>query len=698
MNRISRHHSDRPVIIKFFFALVLTFLLLPLPVAGAKFCFVQITDTHISQKNTTHHKLIEVLHGIEQLPIQPAFVINTGDLTEFGSAIEFERYKSIIDGSNLRCYHVIGNHDVRWSDIGKKRFVHWLGPRYQSFHYGGVYFIILDSTVPLEQYGHFSQQQLNWLQQELEKIGTEKPIILAAHHPLVLDRNYVDNEFDLLKLVQGYNVRLFLCGHGHKNRHWRVNGIDFVMTQAVVSQSPGFRLFECDSDSIRVYRYNVQNPCRQFDFSIAVAGQQHIPEFKIEQPDANRSYRDRLPVAVASPDARQIDVKLNQFSWKALQRVRNKFHFNFNIQNMAEGNHQAKLKIITMGGDEWLTRAHFQIDRDNVKLLSRLKTSDAIFATPVVDQDMVFIGSLDGSVYAAAAETMKLQWSFQTAGPIVTSPAIHKDTVFVTSADGYCYALQKGNGKLIWKTKAAQAIFGSPVYANGLIIFGSSDSCLHALNSSHGKLEWKFKTNGYIKMRPVVLDGRIFFGSWDCYFYCIASRDGQLIWKQKITDNRYFPAATSCPAIFDDLVIVASHDHRVHAFNITDGSEVWCHQGDARHKPGYSSPLIVDGTVYLGSLSGYVTALDAQSGSDVWSVALPDSIHADAIFDSSPATFGNQVIVGSIGGTLYGINKKGVLDWSFKISDRYIFSSPVVWKNSILVGSFDGSLYKIQSN
>ena len=63
----------------------------------------------------------------------------------------------------------------------------------------------------------------------------------------------------------------------------------------------------------------------------------------------------------------------------------------------------------------------------------------------------------------------------------------------------------------------------------------------------------------------------------------------------------------------------------------------------------------------------------------------------------SPAIASAQVIVGSVGGVLYGTNQEtGRLNWSYKLGDGYIFSSPAIWDNFVVIGSCDGNVYKIQ--
>ena len=78
-----------------------------------------------------------------------------------------------------------GNHDVRWNPLGKEGFLLGTnGKLYQSWDYQNIHFVLLDSTVLLEHWGHISQEQLDWLSDDLKKVEPDKPVIIGFHHPI----------------------------------------------------------------------------------------------------------------------------------------------------------------------------------------------------------------------------------------------------------------------------------------------------------------------------------------------------------------------------------------------------------------------------------------------------------------------------------------------------------------------------------
>ena len=75
-----------------------------------------------------------------------------------------------------------------------------------------------------------------------------------------------------------------------------------------------------------------------------------------------------------------------------------------------------------------------------------------------------------------------------------------------------------------------------------------------------------------------------------------------------------------------------------------------------------SSAAIVDGTVYVGSLSGDLIALDLESGREKWRYRADDGIG-----ESSPAVEGEMVYVGDLAGVLHAVNTlTGKMHWTFK--------------------------------
>ena len=76
----------------------------------------------------------------------------------------------------------------------------------------------------------------------------------------------------------------------------------------------------------------------------------------------------------------------------------------------------------------------------------RYETGDWV-SSPVVSDGVVYVGSVDGFVYALDAESGALRWRYET-DSWVSSPVIFDGVVYVRAGDGFVYALGTGGDSL----------------------------------------------------------------------------------------------------------------------------------------------------------------------------------------------------------------------------------------------------------
>ncbi|HEX2977279.1 MAG TPA: PQQ-binding-like beta-propeller repeat protein [Bacteroidales bacterium] len=114
---------------------------------------------------------------------------------------------------------------------------------------------------------------------------------------------------------------------------------------------------------------------------------------------------------------------------------------------------------------------------------------------------------------------------------------------------------------------------------------------------------------------------------------------------------------------------------------------IWSYNAGARTK---SSPVVSDGTVFIGDDKGGLTAVSAD-GKLKW------KYNSGSMLEAPPTVFGNKVIIGSNDGKLKAIDKvTGKLIWSYE-TENQISGSANVWvsgsKAGIVVGSYDYYLH-----
>jgi len=89
------------------------------------FGFVQISDSHIGYAGPANDDvratLGKAVAAINAMPVQPAFVIHTGDVTHLSKAAEFDDARAILSTLRAPLIAIPGEHDVIGAE-GPKRY------------------------------------------------------------------------------------------------------------------------------------------------------------------------------------------------------------------------------------------------------------------------------------------------------------------------------------------------------------------------------------------------------------------------------------------------------------------------------------------------------------------------------------------------------------------------------------------------
>src|SRR5687768_10659850 len=103
------------------------------------FQFAFISDTHIGNQ-TAGEDLNRTISSIND-DSSLAFVVITGDITEFGSDEELRWAKKLFDKLNKPWYIIPGNHDSNWSESGANSFKKIFGAETFQFIHNNYLFI-----------------------------------------------------------------------------------------------------------------------------------------------------------------------------------------------------------------------------------------------------------------------------------------------------------------------------------------------------------------------------------------------------------------------------------------------------------------------------------------------------------------------------------------------------------------------------
>ncbi|MBK6712127.1 MAG: PQQ-binding-like beta-propeller repeat protein [Chloroflexi bacterium] len=97
--------------------------------------------------------------------------------------------------------------------------------------------------------------------------------------------------------------------------------------------------------------------------------------------------------------------------------------------------------------------------------------------------------------------------------PIISSPAVSGGVVYVGGMDGNLYAINRADGQELWRFATQGSITASPAIANGLAYIGSEDGNLYAINVNDGQEAWHVETGSPISFEAAIADNVVYFGN-----------------------------------------------------------------------------------------------------------------------------------------------------------------------------------------
>jgi len=217
-----------------------------------------------------------------------------------------------------------------------------------------------------------------------------------------------------------------------------------------------------------------------------------------------------------------------------------------------------------------------------------------IRATPAYDGRHLYVAGMRDVLVCLDGDSGKEIWRVDFAGQLgsplpdfgfASSPLLDGPFIYV-QAGGGLVKLEKQTGKILWRTLAdGGAMFGSAFSSPAMAVIHDTDQLLVQTRSDLAGVD---------------------------------PDTGDVLWKQKITAFRGMNILT--PTVIGNSVFTSSYGGRSSLFRIgskQDGwevDEVWNHKAQ-----GYmSTPVVIDGHIYLHLRNQRFTCLDAETGEERW--------------------------------------------------------------------------------
>lgn len=208
-------------------------------------------------------------------------------------------------------------------------------------------------------------------------------------------------------------------------------------------------------------------------------------------------------------------------------------------------------------------------------------------------------------------KTGELVWKFATGHPneeflMTSAPAAAGNRVFVGGLDGVVYALDAGSGQVLWKRELGGRISTSMLLAGGSLYAGSSNRHLYRLEPKTGAVTADFAAEEQPTGSLLFADDSLLLFLADPQsgttrkLACLDASLKAIRWSETASG----PWSSSRPYAWNHDVLAGNERGELFGFRIADGSRHWSEKFEGVLRGIGSS----DNTLYVGTLKGRVSA------------------------------------------------------------------------------------------
>lgn len=338
---------------------------------------------------------------------------------------------------------------------------------------------------------------------------------------------------------------------------------------------------------------------------------------------------------------------------------------------------------------------------NTLEMLWTFQAKGIIESTAAVVDNTVYVGTLDGFLYAIDAQTGEQKWRYETESEIKASPSVKDGVVYIGDGDGIFHAIDLNNGQKKWQFTSEGEIISSANFNGDRVLFGSYDGFLYCLNRKNGDFIWKFETEGYVHGTPSIwtqtadetddTKNFVIVTGCDSYLRVININDGTQV--QQVDLGAYTGASpailttTNSQTTTNVRAYCGTYGNEVLGVDLTSGEIAWRYEHPVRKLPFFASAAVTENIVIIGGRDKMVHALSPEKGEPQWTYSVKSRI------ESSPVIVGKQVFFGTVRGMFIALDiTNGKRVWEFDTGSS-IVASPSIADEKIYIGTENGILY-----
>lgn len=333
--------------------------------------------------------------------------------------------------------------------------------------------------------------------------------------------------------------------------------------------------------------------------------------------------------------------------------------------------------------------------------------------TPAYADGRVYVGAGFSSttVFALDARTGALRWQADTPDGGPSAAIVDKDTVLFNTESCTLFAFDARTGRQRWSKYLGDPLMSQPAAGGGRVFTAWPDAShgsgfsFGALSLRNGRVLWSRPVTADVMTAPVVVGDAVYATLMDGTVARWRTTDGRRQWSRAA-------GATAAPAVDGERVYVAQRADRGHERPLVLGARTGAveRRGErvaARYvaqrpdtggtEPGWawegSRPAAADGRVYQ-AMGDEIVARSQATGEVVWRKRNPMGGAARGV--TSPAVVGSQLVVGTRGGDLFGLDiDSGQTTWALRVGEPIGFQ-PTVANGWVYVATARGKVIGLE--
>jgi outer membrane protein assembly factor BamB len=313
---------------------------------------------------------------------------------------------------------------------------------------------------------------------------------------------------------------------------------------------------------------------------------------------------------------------------------------------------------------------------------------------PVVANQRLYVADADGNVEARDATNGNKLWSIDADVHITGGPGFGENTVLIGTGEGETIAYSAEDGEEMWRSTVSSEILSPPQKAHNTVIVRTGDGKVFGLSGNTGKRLWIYdRTVPSLTLRgtsnPVIDNDLVIAGFDGGRMAALDVRTGKLIWEAPVaiargrTELDRMVDIDSTPLIMDGVIYIATFQGHLSAMQVETGRILW--DRDISSYAGFGAD---QQNIYITDDQSHIWVFDRFTSTSVWK---QEKLHLRSI--TAPASIGDYVVVGDYQGYLHWMSKSsGKFVARTELCSKRIITPPLVVGKILYGYCSDGTL------